>query len=106
MIHNLVSGKLPQKLKRSVNMATLGNEWLIQQIFAHFERDFELNVFEESGDFPMATKISSFSEIGYWPISSATIARKKTFGQRLCKTQQEERESGQKRQTNSEENLL
>ena len=54
MIDSLLYAKVPPKLKRSVNMARLENG-SNDEIFAHLERELELNALEESDDVPMAT---------------------------------------------------
>ena len=58
MIDSLLYAKLPPKLKRSVNMASLENG-SYDEIVAHLEREMELNALEESDDLPMATMTSS-----------------------------------------------
>ena len=58
MIDSLLYAKLPPKLKQSVNMARLENG-SYDEIFAHLERELELNALEESDDLPMATMTSS-----------------------------------------------
>ena len=58
MIDSLLYPKLPQKLKRSVNMARLENG-TYEEIVAHLERELELNALEESDDLPMATMASA-----------------------------------------------
>ena len=58
MIDSLLYAKLPPKLKRSVNMATLENG-SYDEIVAHLERELELNALEESDDLPMASMTSS-----------------------------------------------
>ena len=57
MIDSLLYAKLPQKLKRSVNMARLENA-TYKEIVAHLERELELNALEESDDLPMAAMAS------------------------------------------------
>ena len=47
MINSLLYAKLPPKLKRSVNMARLGNA-TYEEIVTHLERELELNGFEAS----------------------------------------------------------
>ena len=58
MIDSLLYAKLPPKLKRSVNMARLENG-TYEEIFAHLERELELNALEESDELPMATMQST-----------------------------------------------
>ena len=61
MIDSLLYAKVPPKLKRSVNMARLENG-SNDEIFAHLERELELNALEKSDDVPMATMTSSSSK--------------------------------------------
>ena len=61
MIDSLLYAKLPQKIKRSVNMASLENS-SYDEIVAHLETELELNALEESDNLPMATMTSSSSK--------------------------------------------
>ena len=54
MIDSLLYAKLPQKLKRSVNMARLENA-TYEEIVTHLERELELNGLEEGDDIPTST---------------------------------------------------
>ena len=54
MIDSLLYAKLPPKLKRSVNMATLENA-TYEEIVTHLERELELNGLEEGDDIPVPT---------------------------------------------------
>ena len=58
LIDRLLYAKLPPKLKRSVNMARLENG-IYEEIVAHFERELELDAWEESDDLLMATMASA-----------------------------------------------
>ena len=54
MIDSLLYAKLPPKLKRSVNMARLGNA-TYEEIVTHLERELELNGLEEGDDIHVLT---------------------------------------------------
>ena len=54
MIDSLLYAKLPLKLKRSVNMASLGNA-TYEEIVTHLERELELNGLEEGDDIHVPT---------------------------------------------------
>ena len=52
MIDSLLLAKLPPKLKRSVNMATLENA-SYEEIATHLERELDVNGFEGGDDIPV-----------------------------------------------------
>ena len=80
MIDNLRYAKLPPKLKRAINMASLENGYY-EEIVAHFERELELNVLEESDDLPIATMTSAQTKGGANLLSSSHQAlTRKTNG--------------------------
>ena len=58
IIDSLLYAKLPPKLKRSVNKATLENG-SYDEIVAHLETELELSALEESDNLPMASMTSS-----------------------------------------------
>ena len=83
MIDNLLSAKLPPKLKRSVNMAQLENS-SYDEIVAHHKRgNWSLTPLrnrttcERRQCLPQHLSLIAFSPLGCSLISSSTFARKK-----------------------------
>ena len=58
MIDSLLHAKLPPKLKRSVNMATL-EKATYEEIVTHLERELELKGLEVGDDIPVPTMSSA-----------------------------------------------
>ena len=99
MIDSLLYGKLPPKLKRSVNMARLENA-TYEEIVTHLERELELNGLEEGDDIHVPTMSTAPQQhdrelVSFHPastrISRATIAKSRDMSKMTAENSRERR---------------